>query len=89
MPSVFLGPLEVFLERQSILLKLSFNGEGGIFFFHHVSQFNIICNTLDICDENEYLQIVYPYLARKNQKLVSGITSQIHSFMETIHGYIS
>jgi hypothetical protein len=53
MLSVFLGLLGVFLERINLLQNLRFNGEGDISSFHHISQFNWICNNLDIIDTSE------------------------------------
>jgi hypothetical protein len=55
------------ISRKTItnLLNLRFNGEGGISTFHHVSQFNIIFNTLDICDENEICKLFTVTLHRR------------------------
>lgn len=44
-------------EIVNFLLKLSFNEVGGLSIFHHVSQFNLICNALYICNENDICKL--------------------------------
>ena len=53
MLSLFLGLLEVFLERANFLQRLSFNGEGKISASQQLSEFNDFCDFINVYDENE------------------------------------